>query len=62
MMQSMTTQEIERRISALEQRTGHELEMRGDEGHYYLFDWSVGDAAGEGATREEAIEAALEAV
>jgi hypothetical protein len=52
--------EIDRRIAVLEKRTGHELEMRGDEGFYFLFDWSCGDAAGEGRTREEALESAEE--
>lgn len=52
--------EIDRRIAALEKRTGHELELRGDEGGYYVFNWSVGDALGEGPTRELALDSAEE--
>lgn len=48
------------RLVALELRTGHELELRGDEGHYYVFNWSIGDALGEGPTRELALDSAEE--
>jgi hypothetical protein len=48
------------RLAALEKRTGHELELRGDEGHYYVFNWSIGDALGEGPTRDLALDSAEE--
>jgi hypothetical protein len=50
------------RLAALRERTGHDLELRGDGGGFYVFDWDVGDALGEGPTRELALDCAEENV
>lgn len=55
-------------IAELTRRTGHHLEVEhfGDDelgtGHWAVFDVTVGDSLGEGATGKEALESALEHV
>jgi hypothetical protein len=43
----------------LSRRTGHSFELVSSEFGFYVWDTVVGDAAGEGATRDEALESAL---
>jgi hypothetical protein len=49
-------------LAELTRRTGHQYELCHAAFGWFVWDTVVGDAAGEGATREEALEAALEHV
>lgn len=49
-------------LAALTRRSGHEYELLSAAFGWFVWDATVGDAAGEGATREEALCSALENV
>jgi hypothetical protein len=47
-------------LAELTRRTGHDLELVSREWGYYVWDHDAGDALGEGATREAALDCAEE--
>jgi len=49
-------------LAELTRRSGDQFELLHGSFGWFVWNSTVGDAAGEGATREEALEAALEAV
>jgi hypothetical protein len=49
-------------LAELTRRSGHEFELLHAAHGWFVWDETVGDAAGEGATREEALESAMENV